>query len=201
MQTSVDIANMALTRIGKPPISDLNQGTAVSELCRRFYPYARDEVLTSYDWKCAKKRVPIAPEAVSTTKTKYLYKYPLPNGVLRVVYLYSTVAEDESARVNQPWMIEGRSLYTNASDIGILYISSLEDAREIDRHVADVISVSMAIKIGYPLSAGIPLVQALQMEFAMAMQNAQMLDGLVAQEQKHIPEEMPEPRQFWEDLT
>lgn len=201
MQTSVDIANMALARIGKPPVSAFTDGTTQSELVRRFYPYSRDEVLTLYDWKCAKKRVSLAPEAVSQTSTKYAFQYPLPTDLLRVVYMYSTLEEDDSARVEKPWMVEGERLHTDAENIGILYISQLEDATKIDRHVADTISLNLATKIGFPLSAGIPLVQALQLEYQQQLLNAKMIDGMIAQEQKHIPEEMPEPRKFWEDVT
>lgn len=203
MQTEVDIANMALARIGKKAITGFDDHTdSTANLCRQFYPYSRDEVLSAFNWSCAKTRAALAAEALPVNPFDTKFSYLLPNNpaVLRVIHLYSAGEDGGNQRLDVEWKIEGNRLLTDVENIGMLYIGRVEDATKLTRPVAEVISLNLARKLCTSVAGAMPLLQAITAEYSMQMMNAQMIDGLLAQEQTHLPRSKPERRQWWDTL-
>ncbi len=139
MASTVEICNMALTRVGDKRIISLDDGTERADLCKLLYPLIRREVLRRYHWASAKSRVQL-PAASGTPANGYQYAYDLPGDVIHVravVGLYRT-----------DWAREGRQILTDrAAPIEILYTRDLDDAEEADPLLANVLASRLAVEI------------------------------------------------------
>jgi len=65
--TSTDICNMALSRIGEAPVSDISGTDTVSVLCTLHYAHTVQEVLRAHRWNFATKRTKLEPSWVTPT--------------------------------------------------------------------------------------------------------------------------------------
>lgn len=90
MSTDVDICNLALARLGDPAtISSIDppEGSAQADHCARFYPMARDAVLTAHPWRFAISRKRLAKLAEAPVGTEANY-FALPSDCLRLVSVH-----------------------------------------------------------------------------------------------------------------
>lgn len=82
MPSVVDIANMALSRIGNSQrIDALTEASAQAEQCSLFYEPARDMVLRDYPWAFATGFVSLAQVATNPDQ-QYAYAYSMPTDCL-----------------------------------------------------------------------------------------------------------------------
>lgn len=89
----IDICNLALSRVGARTISDLNEGSSEANFCSRFYPIARDDVLSNFPWNFAQNTVTLA-QTTSYTDPRWLYTYQYPSQALSVQKVYNPNDED-----------------------------------------------------------------------------------------------------------
>lgn len=79
MASEVDICNVALGHLGDAgTIASLYppEGSAQAEHCSRYYPMARDEILTAHTWGFATRRVPLAQLATPSPGWGFSYSFP-----------------------------------------------------------------------------------------------------------------------------
>ena len=77
MASEVEIASMALNKLGAQRITAFDDGTNRSNLCRDFYPSVRDATLRAYPWNCSINQKLLAAE-VAAPLFGYSYKFQLP---------------------------------------------------------------------------------------------------------------------------
>lgn len=120
MPSAVDVANLALDRLGQPPISSFDDGTTVSNLCNRMYPFARNKVQRAVPWRRQKARTTLAAD-VSAPAWGYTYKYRLPSDCVRLLDVYKS-----GYPLNTGWEVEGDFILSD--EVGPLQIrySALE---------------------------------------------------------------------------
>jgi len=93
MSSEVDICNLALGHIGDPAeITAIAppDGSAQAALCKKFYPIARDELLSDFDWGFARRRQLLA-KLSADAPSGWSYWFTIPSGFLTARGL---VAED-----------------------------------------------------------------------------------------------------------
>jgi hypothetical protein len=73
----IHMVNSALYRLGEKPITSLDQGTPVSNLCRELYPDVRDTLLSWQAWPFATVRQSLS-RLLATPLSDYSYYYALP---------------------------------------------------------------------------------------------------------------------------
>lgn len=84
MPSVVDIANMALSRIGNSQrINSLDEASLQAEQCNLFYEQARDFVLRDYPWGFATAFVELAQVTVNPDP-RFLYAYAQPQDCLKI---------------------------------------------------------------------------------------------------------------------
>lgn len=87
MTSKVDICNLALVEAKyDETIESLDEHSVASERCKRLYDICRKEVLCSYPWSFANKRVKTPRVAEDIEGFKYAYSYPAD--CLRVLNVY-----------------------------------------------------------------------------------------------------------------
>lgn len=94
MATEVDIANLALARLGdRANIASFTEGSPQSDHCARFYPIARNSLLEMHPWGFATYRETLA--LMSSNVTEWAYMYAQPELLVNVLGIYAADAVDD----------------------------------------------------------------------------------------------------------
>lgn len=136
MPSEVDIANLALQRLGAKSISSLTDDSTRARECNRVYDHARDTELRAHPWAFARKRAQIAASATSPS-FGFDSAYPLPADYLRIL---------PTADLSQQEMqIEGGSILANGDGaLNLIYISRVEDPNRFDQTFTDLLVARIA---------------------------------------------------------
>jgi hypothetical protein len=152
VNSRVDICNLALNSLGENQISSLDDLDDVSVICNLHYYPLLDEALRRHDWLFATMRQTLADSA-DTNNTIYEYNYTLPEDpyCLKVLKLLDE-NNVELDREDYPYIIEGRTLYTDLEDAKIKYIGRVTDVTDFDAAFALFFAEYMAWKLAYRIT-------------------------------------------------
>lgn len=145
-QSSLDLANAALTKLGASTITILTEGTKGARMCNARYQACVDLVTRMHPWDCAVERVTLAPRTDLTPDSDYSYYSPLPSDSLRVLQV---------GTVNYPiddYEIEGRNIASNQTTLPIKYIKQLTDLTICDPLLFDAFACYLAMDIAYAMT-------------------------------------------------
>lgn len=147
--SQVDIANLALGRICTRSIATLtfdpsDEVPLEAEQVLRWWDQVIDEILRDHPWNCATARADISGSGSAAT-WGYDYQYLLPASpyCLRVLGMEETDAE---------WVVEGRYLLTDETDVKIKYIKRTTDYTEWEPLLIEAVYTKLAAKLAYPLT-------------------------------------------------
>lgn len=140
MATNIDICNLALAHLGEAQITSLVEDNARAAACNLRYAFVRDEVLRSHRWNFAQKRVSIIAY-LSAPAFGWAKGFPLPADCLRVLEFNGT---EEGQIVGNEYIIEGRSILTNATTANIVYVSREEDVTLYDSIFINALALKLA---------------------------------------------------------
>lgn len=191
MSTDVDICNLALARLGDPAtISSIDppEGSAQADHCARFYPMARDAVLTAHPWRFAITRKTLAKinEAPVGTDANY---FSLPSDCLRLVSVHDAgevTPWDENFLDLPPltYTVEMRAsakvLLCHASDVFVRYVSVRTPESVFPPDVVDAIGWLLASYLAgtmVPGTSGTQLAAQLTQAYQGAIQTAMKNDS------------------------
>lgn len=96
MASEVDIANLALARLGdNATIASIDppEGSAQAEHAARFYPIARNSLLEMHAWSFATKRIQLAQ--VTNESSTWDYAYAVPSGMINAIAVQAPDAGDD----------------------------------------------------------------------------------------------------------
>lgn len=196
MATEVDIANLALARLGdvasvasiSPP-----EGSAQAEHCARFYPIARDSMLELHDWKFATRRVALAQ--LTAESWNWNYAYALPNNVLRVLSILPPASspDDQGVDYDMENQTNGTPMIlTNLDEATMRYTVRVTDTTKFPPLFADALAWLLASHLAGPVIKGdagtAEAKRAMQM-FQVMFQQAIASD---AGQRKHEPAHTPD---------
>lgn len=122
MTSTVEICNVALTRVDRKRITDLLDGSTSANDCSAIFSPTRQELLRSHDWNFARSRRKLARLSESPT-FEFSYAYQLPTDWLAVRSVHNTV----DGGGNITYRIEGRSILSDASDIFLTFTKDVTD--------------------------------------------------------------------------
>jgi hypothetical protein len=166
--SQVEICNFALSKIGDYKIVSLDDESKEARACSLYYPLARDTVLRSHYWNCARARAELAAES-SSPVFGYTYSFPLPVDCLRVMAM-------EEQR--QHYEIEGRRILTNESSCKIIYIKKVTDTTEFDPLLVEVIALKLAALLAGTLTGSKSLTESLLKELEILLADARSVDAM-----------------------
>ena len=169
-QTSVDICNGALLRLGESFITSLTEGTPNAERCKNRYDIARRSVLRSHNWKLLRKRAQLA-RGLTTPDFQWEYRYPKPADCIRI-YL---VTDSEETLTDYEY--EGDSILTNETELYLKYVRDETDVSLFDDLLSDCISIKLAIDLSYQLSADASIGNRLSQEYRVMLAEAKSIDS------------------------
>ncbi|MCH8816091.1 MAG: hypothetical protein IH957_13565 [Chloroflexi bacterium] len=135
--TATEIANMALSHLGKDTIENRTEQTPEGEQVRIWYDYSRRMVLEVYDWNFARGRLTAAlhGDTISETATDPMagvwgYRYQYPNDCVMMRKIQNPSAPPADAI---PFEVElnldrtQRSILTDQEDAVLVYTADIEN--------------------------------------------------------------------------
>lgn len=135
---------MALRFIGAEPLISLEDNSKQAKLCKLFYEFDRDVLLSEEVWSFAVTRQALS-QLSETNDTNYLYMYQLP------VDPYCLVPLEIKDYPNQPFIIEGRVLYTDLDSVTLRYTAQITDPTQYPA----LFALALAYKVASDLANSI----------------------------------------------
>lgn len=116
--TEVDVANLALSNLGEPPIGALTDNVSRARVMNALFGIARDATQRSYDWNFGTAW--IKPAALTVKSIGPLQnRFPLPDDCLRVRFVSDALAtspgDDIEQLPNESWDVEASTV--NPGDV------------------------------------------------------------------------------------
>jgi hypothetical protein len=165
--TEVKVCNSALAKLGASRITSLSDNSTAAILCNDLFEVVRDEVLRSHPWRFAIKRATLSASATAP-EFGYDYQYPLPVKCLRVL---------ETEYSEQEWVVEGRFLVTNETEIKIRYIEKVTDPSLWDSMFTESLAWRLAQSLAYPLVQSNAAVESMERGFDKSIKFARSISG------------------------
>jgi hypothetical protein len=177
MASWVQIANLALSRLGARQIADLAEASAEARAITGVLTTVCDAVLRAHPWNCALARAALAADAEGPA-FEYAYAYTLPTDpyCLRVLGIWNS---------SEPWMVEGRKLLTNQSaPLPLRYLRRVTDPEQLDGAFIAAFAERLAHAVCPVLAPSLEREAALWQSAERLIREARSLDG---QEQNPPP--------------
>jgi hypothetical protein len=185
MATQTEICNLALMRIGAPPITDIDDTANLSaRRCKLIFEMTTQEVARESDWGCLLKRAEIGQIATAPA-FEWLYAYQLPVDCMRVRSVNGVINHYE---VSEFYEIEGRTLLTDADKAQIQYIAHIKDTSQWDSLFVNAVGVLLAAKLAVATRQDEGVAQALMSEYRNScLTRARLVDGNESKRHRYDP--------------
>lgn len=183
MASVVDICNLSLSHLGDDATVasiDPPEGSSQAEHCARFYPIARDHLLSIHPWNFASRRVSLA--SLTMPYTMWAYSYSVPSDLMTSIAVLPPEAEnDYSVRaypadqqgwgwINAPFVAAGmyapqeyvmetdtlgnKVIYTNQESALLRYQARVTDSSQFDPVFMIALSWQLASFLAGPIVKG-----------------------------------------------
>lgn len=169
----VGICNMALGKIGAQGITAVTEASDNARACNRFYEYVRDELLRRHPWSFAVNRATLA-QLSDPPAYGYDHAYQLPTSpyCLRVLELH------EEREDGCDYLVEGRTLITDADTARIRYIGRVTDPTYFDASFVEALATRLAAEIAVPVTGESGIAKTMLELSELKLQEAIGNDGL-----------------------
>jgi hypothetical protein len=178
MATAVDICNLALAHLGdRATVSSIDppEGSAQAEHCARFYPMARDLLLTKHLWGFTTVRSLLAQ--LTNNSEQWAYTYAVPNDLMSIIaVIESDATSDYSVAIPvaytpqnvigfgatvytpQPFALERDAgvqvIRTNVENALCRYTTRIVDPAQFDAMFTEALSYLLASYLAGPILKG-----------------------------------------------
>jgi hypothetical protein len=161
---------MALSRLGQPPITDIDEGTVTADKMKAVWDEVRDYVLVSHPWNFAVKRASLA-QLVETPAWKWSYYYQLPTDCLRVTQLGDLTDE-------KLWEVEAEGrLATDETTANIEYIARIEEEGRYSPGFVSAMAYRLAAEKAFDMTGRLDLAKQLLQLWPRELAIAASLDA------------------------
>lgn len=173
MASKLDICNSALIKLGGTPLIYVPDGSREGALLEARFNFAKDYVLREHPWKCAIKRVALAPLDVTPLSipnnlTQYQYAYQLPADYLRM-----TLNDDDRLF----FKIEGQTFLCNINNAVVKYVFSVTNIPQLDSHLAECIAWYLAQDISMALVQNTQVSDRMLKQYSAFLSRAKFIDA------------------------
>jgi hypothetical protein len=144
--TPTDIANMALSRMGEPAISDISENSPRAIACRTHYEIVRDSLLRSHPWNFAVGRAQLS--ATDDPAFGWEFAYVLPADFLRL----STLNGKQADKCVTDYTLESGAILTNSSEAKVTYVRRITDPTLFDPIFTEVLVFRLASAVAMAIN-------------------------------------------------
>lgn len=178
--SSVDIANLALAKLGAGRIENLNEDSDAARICNLLYDQCRSEILTGYNWSFALRRQAL-PALVTPPAFGFNYAYEMPTGCLRLLQVGETYPpHDYSISVqcrNNLYEVENNQILTDLeAPLKIYFVYDVTDTTQFSRPFVNYLATKIAFEACETLTQSNTKKQVLASELKIATNTAIAID-------------------------
>lgn len=180
--SAVAVCNIALFKLGQPPIAALTETTPAARTMNLIYVPMRDRELRAHPWSFARSRTVLAPHATAPA-FDFAYAFPLPSDCLRPL---------PPGRFRLDWTVERHQgvtcLLTNdGTSVNLKYIARVDDATAFDPLFDDALACRLAYEAAEKLTQSNSKKEAAWSAYLMSMREARKANAF-----EQISDEAPE---------
>lgn len=165
--TQVGICNSALIKMGGALISSITESSREAAICKALYELVRDEVLRAHPWNFATTRATLSPTS-TTPAFEFDYEFDLPNDCVRVLGMDDPTVD---------YVVEGRKILCNDSEINIRYIYRHKDESAWDALFAEAFAWKLARELSLGLVQSAASAESMEKGYRAALASARAVDG------------------------
>lgn len=179
--SEIDICNLALDELSQGPVTSITDPqTKAEDLCARHYDQTRRTILRKYNFNFSTKLKVLTKSGIKTPAFGFLNAYKLPNDFIRFRALGDiSINADTPRRLYrlQEGFIFTSTALGNGDTIQTEYIFNAIDISKFDPLFIDVLVLSLARKLAYPLTQKRSLVKDIGADLIDAQAAAAAVDG------------------------
>ena len=164
---SVTICNLALMKVGIPPITSFDDENNNAKLCKTFFPVLRDRVLRDHDWSFAVAYHDLQALAETSPEPDLPTVCALPGDVIRVLSLDG----------GRPYRRVGARILVSELPATLVYIRRVEDPELFDETFVEALQYLLAAEIGLSGTRDPQLVNMLRQEYERNLAVARSIDS------------------------
>lgn len=184
MASKVEVANLALTKLGDDPILLLTDDTKPARTLNRIFDLVADAEMKASWWKFTIKRAELSALA-DPPAWGYSYQYPLPSDYLGLVQLNDIYVRSTS-RQRGAWSVEANRLLTDlTAPLKVRYVSRVAVA-SWDPLFVDAFACKLAMEACETLTQSDSKFQRIAGQYKLAIDRAHAMDAI-----ENPPEEFP----------
>lgn len=171
MASKVQIANMALSRLGASTITSFSDNTTEAKLINTLFEDLAERAMVQGPWTTCIKQATLA-RTTNTPTFDYSYEFQLPVDpkCLKVIRV-----NDRTHKTD--FRIHGDKLLTDNSEVKILYIGKLTDSEDYGPLLTECIEILLASYLAGPISGSRTLAAELKKEYFEILNNNLAIDG------------------------
>lgn len=175
MASEVQIANLALQKLGAARIVSLTDDNRNARSCNACYQPMRDAELRAHPWSFAVKRAQLSPDA-TPPPFDFTYQFSLPSDCLRVL-----LPDD----VDLDWKIEGRKILSGnplntvngGAVLNLVYIWQITDANQFDTTFIDMVACRMAVQMCEEITQSTGKINTINEMYKVSMREARRMNA------------------------
>ena len=162
MATDIDIANMALSRLGaRATIADFGESSAEARAVNTWYAIVRDDLVGKIDWSFARVYQQLAQSG--TPPARWTYSYAYPSDCLKMWRLdRGTTAAGAPIPFEVASSGGTRFLFCNESPALAVYSQRVTDANRFPPSFTRALADGLAAAIAYPITQKQEVAQLLE---------------------------------------
>ncbi len=189
MASQVEIANLALAKLGADRITDFGDGTESANLVSLMFPNVVEETISDGAWTSATFRAELAL-LVDTPEFGFDFQFQLPTlpSVIRVLSI------NEDAPGENDFAIEGDKLLANVNGMKIKYIGLISDPQDFDIYLKRSIVARLALDLSYVITGKDGTTLRLQKEYLSTIQEGLTVNGMQGSSLRTVSNQISEIR-------
>ena len=179
MASAVDICNLALGHIGnKAEITAIvpPDGSAEAAQCGKFYPIARDECLSEFDWGFAKRRQLLA-QISGDAPSGWEYWYTVPNPYLVARQMVVEKYDNPVQYTTESHETHGTIILANTDKAELWYTAIITDPTKYPPLFIHALSWLLASYLALPLTREAKIKEISMQQYSLNMGKAKAIDA------------------------
>ena len=169
--TKIDIASMALIKVGGEPITSFDEGTRQSQVVSNLYDQVKQSLFFTTFWNFATEKVQLAKLSETITDKSYEYVYQAPGDVMRIKGII-----DSSGDLTRDYTYEQNKIYANINPLILVYIKEVSEA-----NMPPFFTEALVSKLAYEINEGVNGIagkgQRLAQEYERKLRFAKITDA------------------------
>lgn len=187
--SEVDICNQALALLGADEIRSFEESNKRSRMCKKFYDFNRDYLLSRFDWPFARDFETLQELDVSTEDVPEGEKaFQLPSDC-------RTPRDVHPPGSSTVWRIVGDRLFTTLSSVGLYYTKQETNFAVFSDTFASVLALKIAVSMCGSLTQDKELAKTLYGQYLQELREAQESDANIGNDYRTY-DENPENDSF-----